>query len=67
MKNNAQIAIIAGITFVFFAGLCFGYEIARQIWKGFYLYPIIVGVICVLFAIFFFSIAKKKRNEGNQS
>jgi sugar phosphate permease len=67
MKNNKKEGIIAGITFVFLAGMCFGYEIARQIWKGFYLYPIIIGVICILFAIYFLRLAMNKRNEENKS
>ncbi|MGD0756469.1 MAG: hypothetical protein ABR927_15565 [Bacteroidales bacterium] len=66
-KKAINSAIIVGIVFVFIAGFSFGYEAARQIWKGFYLLPIINGVICILFAIFFFKVANKKRNEENLS
>jgi H+/Cl- antiporter ClcA len=66
-KEAINSAIIVGIAFVFIAGFSFGYEAARQIWKGFYLYPIIIGIICILFAIYFFRLAMKKRNEENQS
>jgi heme/copper-type cytochrome/quinol oxidase subunit 2 len=67
MKNDVKVRFISGITFVFLAGFCFGYGIARQIWEGFYLYTFIVGVICVLVAIYFFRMAIKKRNEENRS
>jgi hypothetical protein len=69
MKTNSKTANIIGLFFVFLTCFNFGYEIARQIWGWGTFNPvrIIPGVLCVLFAIIMFRLAKKKRKEENQS
>jgi predicted permease len=69
MKTSAKQLKNVGLLLVFLACLSFGYAIAKQIWgsETFELALIVSGIICLFFALAAFSLAKKKKNEENQS
>jgi predicted permease len=69
MKTNAKQLKNVGFLLVFLACLSFGYAIAKQIlgMETFKLALIVSGITCLLFAIAAFRLAKKKKNEENQS
>ena len=69
MKTNAKEARILGLILVFAAFFSFGYAIVREI-RGLhpFAFPVIIaGMSCLFIAFLIFKLAKKKRNEGNQS
>jgi FtsH-binding integral membrane protein len=67
MKTNSKVLKNLGLLFIFMACLSFGYTIAREIWKmgDFNFFLIFNGIVCLLFALFMFSRAKKKKEEEN--
>jgi predicted permease len=69
MKTSAKEARILGLILLFAACLSFGYAIGRQIWglRPFAFPVIISGMACFFIALLMFRLAKKKKNEENQS
>lgn len=71
MNKDAKAAKRASLILLFIACAILGFALTNQILKGgtfnsTKIGGIIIGVICILFAIFYYKLYKKKRNEENQ-
>ena len=72
MNKDAKAAKRASLILLFIACAILGFALTNQILKGgtfdsTKIGGTVIGVICILFAIFYYKLYKKKRNEENQS